>query len=528
MNLFQKLFFGKSKEPDYSPDSVTVRAEHDGTPDISDLGATALFSATGLGLAELPKNEKTAIEEYRRLAMTAEVDEAVQEIVNETFNIDQTYLAIKLSFAEQSKLSTSLQKKLDDVFFDVYHNLFDFDNQGAWLFKKFYVDGRLFIHKVIGKDQKRISSLRVIDTLQIRRLKNSHSDNNGLVDLSKEEIFYLYSPQQTNTNELWRTYSPIPDKILAFPDQAISYIDSGLVHWQDGYVVSHLSKAIVPFNNMKMMEDAMVIYRVIRSPSRRVFYVDVGDMPKAKGEQYLKDMMNQFKNRMTYDSRSGLIADRRNILSMLEDIWLPRKSNGRSTEVSTLEEGSNLGVTEDVEYCRDRFYRSLNVPRSRFNQEQNPFGLGRMTEITRDEYRFMKFIQSLRNRFIHVVEDVFRTELVLRGVIKDKEWKQLKKDFVWIFAEDNQFVQLKQSEILQNKLTTMQQVDSMVERYFSVEWALTNIMQFTESEIKDLKNQREQEQKDGTITDDNGVGDNTSDDDSKPEQPDTSDDEDNK
>lgn len=279
---------------------------------------------------------------------------------------------------------------------------------------------------------------------------------------------------------------------------------------------------------MKMMEDAMVIYRVIRSPSRRVFYVDVGDMPKAKGEQYLKDMMNQFKNRMTYDSRSGLIADRRNILSMLEDIWLPRKSNGRSTEVSTLEEGSNLGVTEDVEYCRDRFYRSLNVPRSRFNQEQNPFGLGRMTEITRDEYRFMKFIQSLRNRFIHVVEDVFRTELVLRGVIKDKEWKQLKKDFVWIFAEDNQFVQLKQSEILQNKLNTMQQVDSMVERYFSVEWALTNIMQFTEAEIKDLKKQREQEQKDGTITDDNGVDDNTNDNDSKPEQPDPTADEDNK
>jgi len=524
MNFFQKLFFGSPKEPEYQSDSVTVRAEHDGTVDISDSAATALFSSTGLGLADLPKNEKSAIEEYRRLAMTAEVDESIQEIVNESFNIDQTYMAIKLSFSEKSKLSVDIQKKLDEVFFDIYHNLFDFDNQGAWLFKKFYVDGRLFIHKVISKDQKRIASLRVIDALQIRRIRNSHADNNGLVDLSKEEIFYLYSPQQTNTTELWRTYSPIPDKIIAFPEQAISYIDSGLVHWQDGYVVSHLSKAIVPFNNMKMMEDAMVIYRVIRSPSRRVFYVDVGDMPKAKGEQYLKDMMNQFKNRMTYDSRSGLIADRRNILSMLEDIWLPRKSNGRSTEVSTLEEGSNLGVTEDVEYCRDRFYRSLNVPRSRFNQEQNPFGAGRMTEITRDEYRFMKFIQSLRNRFIHVIEDVFRTELVLRGVIKDKEWKQLKKDFVWIFVEDNQFVQLKQSEILQSKLNTMQQVDSMVERYFSVEWALTNIMQFTESEINQLKQQREQEQKDGTITDDNGVDDNNI----KPSQTDTAYDEDNK
>ena len=510
MNFLQKLFFGKEREPEYEKDSITVNAENDGTPDISNLGTTAMFSSMGLGLSELPATERAAIEEYRKLAMTSEVDEAVQEIVNESFNIDQTYMAIKLSFQEQTKLSAGIQKKLEEVFFDVYHDLFDFDSKGAWLFKKFYVDGRLFIHKVLSKDKKRIASLRVIDALQMRRLKNSYADNNGLVDLSKEEIFYLYSPARANTNELWSAYKPVPDKILAFPDQAIAYTDSGLVHWQDGYVVSHLSKAIVPYNNMKMMEDAMVIYRVIRSPSRRVFYVDVGDMPKAKGEQYLKDMMNQFKNRMTYDSKSGLITDRRNILSMLEDIWLPRKSNGRSTEVSTLEEGSNLGVTEDVEYCRDRFYRSLNVPRSRFGQEQNPFGVGRVTEITRDEYRFLKFIQGLRSRFLVVVEDVLRTELVLRGVIKDKEWKQLKKDIVWIFAEDNQFVQLKQSEILQNKLNIMQQVDSMVERYFSDEWAMRNIMQFTDAEIKELKQQREREQTDGTVTDTNGVSDNDS------------------
>lgn len=497
MNFFQKLFFGKPKDSDYASDSITVRAEHDGTPDISDIGASALFSASGLGLTDLPANEKSAIEEYRRIAMTAEVEEAIQEIVNESFNIDQTTMAIKLSFSPNTKLSASIQHKLQDAFYTVYHDLFDFDNKGAFLFRKFYVDGRLFIHKVLSKDKKRISSLRVIDALQIRRIKNSHSDNNGLVDLSKEEIFYLYSPKTTYKNELWSSYSAIPDKVLSFPDQAIAYIDSGLIHYQDGYVVSNLSKAIVPFNNMKMMEDAMVIYRVIRSPSRRVFYVDVGDMPKAKGEQYLKDMMNQFKNRMTYDSRSGLITDRRNILSMLEDIWLPRKSNGRSTEVSTLEEGNNLGVTDDVEYCKDRFYRSLNVPRSRFNQEQNPFGVGRLTEITRDEYRFLKFIQSLRNRFIVLIEDVFRTELVLRGVIKDSEWKHIKRDFIWVFAEDNQFVQLKQSEILQNKLNTMQQIDGMVDRYFSREWALKEVMQFTDAEIQEMQKQREQEADNG-------------------------------
>ena len=512
MGFWNKLFFGKPRDAEYTPDSITVRQENDGTTDISDVGANALFSTGGFGLAELPSNERAAIEEYRRLAMTAEVDEAVQEIVNETFNIEQSQMAIKLAFHEQTTLSRSIQKKIDDTFFDVYHQLFDFDSKGAWLFKKFYVDGRLFIHKVISKDKKRIAALRVIDALQMRRLRNTHSDNNGLVDLSKEEVFYLYSPQASNSAELFKSYNPVSDKLLMFPDQAVAYTDSGMVHWQDNYVVSYLSKAIVPYNNMKMMEDAMVIYRVIRSPSRRVFYVDVGDMPKAKGEQYLKDMMNQFKNRMTYDSRSGLVADRRNILSMLEDIWLPRKSNGRSTEVSTLDEGSNLGVTEDVEYCRDRFYRSLNVPRSRFNQEQNPFGVGRLTEITRDEYRFLKFIQHLRNRFIVVVEDVLRTELVLRGIIKDREWRNIKKDLMWIFSEDNQFVQLKQSEILQNKLNTMQQLDSMTERYFSVEWALRNVMQFNDNEIEELRKQREKEQDNGTITDTNGVADNSNND----------------
>ena len=194
MNFLQKLFFGKERESDYAPDSITVNAENDGTPDISNLGSTvtAMFSSTGLGLSELPPTERAAIEEYRKLAMTAEVDEAVQEIVNESFNIDQTYMAIKLSFQEQTKLSASIQKKLEEVFFDVYHDLFDFDSKGAWLFKKFYVDGRLFIHKVLSKDKKRIASLRVIDALQMRRLKNSYADNNGLVDLSKEEIFYLY------------------------------------------------------------------------------------------------------------------------------------------------------------------------------------------------------------------------------------------------------------------------------------------------------------------------------------------------
>lgn len=496
MSFLDKLFFPSEFKDEYKPDSITVQGDNDGTVDVSALGQ---FNQVGYWIAQLPTTEVEAIKEYRKLAMTAEVDEAVQEIVNESFNIDQQFPAIDLTFRPESKLSSSTQKKINDVYYRVYHDLFDFDNKGGWLFRKWYVDGRLFIHKVLDKNKKSIAKLQVMDALQVRRIKNSHSDDNGLIDLSKEEIMYFYVPQAKYMNEIWGTknYNMPSDKILMFPEQAIAYIDSGMVHYQDGYIVSQLSKTIVPYNNMKMMEDAMVIYRVIRSPSRRVFYVDVADMPKSKGEQYLKDMMNQFKNKMTYDANSGVIADRRNILSMLEDIWLPRKSNGRSTEVSTLEEGSNLGVTEDVEYCRDRFYRSLNVPRSRFNQEQNPFGAGRVTEISRDELRFQKFIQSLRNIFIGLIEDVLKTELILTRVISESDWKSVKRDLVWIFAEDNRFVEMKQNEILEDKLNALSQADGMVEKYFSIEWALKTIMHFNDNQIEEIRKQREGEQTNG-------------------------------
>lgn len=495
MNFFQKLFHTQPHEPEYKPDTITVQGENDGTFDVAkgDM-ASAMFSSAGIGVAELPQSEQESIKEYRRLAMTAEVDEAIQEIVNESFNISQNQEAIKMSFNPETELSKSVQESISEVWHDVYHKLFDFDNRGAIIFRKFYVDGRLFIHKVVSKDKKRIAKLQIVDALQMRRIKSTDADDNGLIDLSREEIVYFYNPIPSidANNALWEAgYRTKPSQLIAFPEQAIAYTDSGLTHYQRGYIVSHLSKAIVPYNNMKMMEDAMVVYRVIRAPSRRVFYVDVGDMQKAKGEAYLKDVMTRFKNKMVYDSETGLVADRRNIMSMLDDIWLPRKSNGRSTEVTTLDEGSNLGVTEDVEYCRERFYRSLNIPKSRFAQEQNPFGVGRVTEITRDEYRFHKFIQSQRNRFIVVIEDVLRTELVLRGIIKDKEWKAIRSELTWVFAEDSQFVQLKQSEILQNKLNTMQQIDGMVDRYFSRDWALRNIMQFTDAEIEQLELERE-------------------------------------
>lgn len=497
MSFLSKIFFGNEREPDAPKDSITIRPDNDGTIDIS--GFESSIPGGGINkvdmlIGKLPESERAAIQEYRSLAMNAEVDEAIQEIVNESFNITQDQKAISLEFQENSTLSAALQKKITEVYEYVYHDLFDFDSQGAYLFRKFYVDSRLFLHKVISKNKKSIIRLQVIDPLQIRRLKNTHADENGFVDLAKEDIMYVYVPEPKNIDKLWglKSTAAMPNVAIAFPKQSIAYIDSGLVHPSEGYIIGHLSKAIIPYNNMKTMEDSMVIYRVVRSPARRVFYVDVSNMPKNKGEQYIRDTMHKFKNKMVYDSNTGAVADRRHVISMLEDIWLPR-ANGRSTEVSMLDEGSNVGETADVEYCRNTFYRSLNVPRSRFNDEANPFGTSRLTEISRDEYRFLKFIQSLRNRFSNLIEDVLRTELELRGVINQSEWQDIKRNIAWVYAEDNQFVEMKKNEILNGKINTLSQVDGHSDKYFSKKWIMQNIMQFSDAETETLLKQIEDE-----------------------------------
>lgn len=493
MSFLSKLFFGSEQDKGVAKDSITVR-DHDGSVDIADYYANAPggLSNYDFFLASLPDGEKAAIEQYRRLAMNAEVDMALQEIVNESFNITQGQKAISLEFQESSKLSAALQAKILDAYEYVYHDLFDFDARGAWLFRKWYVDGRLFIHKVLSKDKKHIMKLRVIEPLQIRRIRNTHADEYGLVDISKEEVKYVFIRDNKQLDELWgfKANAAMPTSLVIFPEQSIAYIDSGLIHPSNGYIIGHLSKAIIPYNNMKMMEDSMVIYRVVRSPARRVFYVDVAQMPKAKGEQYLRDLMMKFKNKMVYDNESGAVVDKRQVISMLEDIWLPRGANGRSTEVSMLDEGTNVGETADVEYCRNTFYSSLNVPRSRFDENaNNPFSASRLTEINRDEYRFLKFIQSLRNRFSGLIEDVLRTELELRGIITTKEWKDIQRDIAWVYAEDNQFVQLKQSEILNNRISTLAQIDSLTDQYVSKEWALRHIMQFNDEQINELREQ---------------------------------------
>lgn len=503
---FLKEFISKFKsEADYPDKSMTVRGMNDGTVDVSndmlanyEDNASGHFSSLLYGLAELPETEKASIIKYRELSNTAEVDEAVSEIINETFTIDGATPAIKIDFKPESKFSKEFQTKINNAFDYVYNDLFQFNTTGRMLYRSWYIDSRLFLHKVLSKKGDTIVKLQQIDPMYIRRLKNTKQNEEGIIDLSKEDIFYTYIPKSINNynqnyDKFWNSNVNI-EKALLFKRESIAYADSGLLEPNQGYVISYLHKAIIPYNNMKMMEDAMVIYRVVRAPERRVFYIDVSNLPKTKAEEHLKDQMNRYKNKMTYDTKTGVVADRRNVLSMLEDIWLPRKANGRSTEVSTLDGSQNLGVIEDVEYCRERFYRSLNVPKSRFNQEQNSFHAGRVTEITRDEYRFLKFIQHMRSRFISIVEDVLKTELELRKVIgSETDWKNLKRDLIWVYSEDNNFVELKQNEILNNKIDTLGAVNPFLGQLFSREWAMKNIMKFTEAEIAEQQEQIKKE-----------------------------------
>ncbi len=494
MSWFTRIF-GNADLPDAKQQEViTVDSMPDGTTniDVDDTNVLGGFNILRQDIAALPQTEQVAIERYRKISIAAEIDDAINEIVNETFNVDGDTPAISLSFKPDTKLSVQIQEKITEAYKYVYHDLFDFDGTGKNLFRSWYIDSRLFLHKVVDEKGKTIKKLQQIDPLNMRRVRVTDTTQDGFVDLSKETIKYFYTPNQYRKN-LWTadwnstTYAEKKKNAAVFEHESIAYSDSGIVAADGNYIISHLHKAIVPYNNMKMMESAMVIYRVVRAPERRVFYVDIADLPKQRAEKYMNDLISKFKNKMVYDNATGETVDKRNMNSMLEDIWLPRRANGRSTEVSTLQGGQNVGVTEDVEYCRDIFYRALNVPRSRFSSEQNPFGSGRVTEITRDEARFLKFIESLRQRFMLVVEDVLRTELMLRNVIKAEDWKEILRDISWIYAEDNNLVELKQNEILSNRIEALNSMSNLVGTYFSSEWAMKNVMKMTDDDIKEMK-----------------------------------------
>jgi hypothetical protein len=456
-------------------------------------GSTGIIANQGgiIGYSEdltrLPTGEVELIKTYRDIAVTSDVDWALNEIRNEIFIFDvPEKKAIELSFSdsEENMLSRTMMDTIRDEYNYLY-DLLDFHRKGLDLFDRWYIDGRLFLQKVVNTKNLRSGIQRVtrIDPLKIKKIvEYPEADANGIYDLSKIKTYFIFS-------DIYDVQQYIPGQstntIKIISNDAITYVDSGIYDFNTGIALSYLWKMIVPYNNMKTMEEALLINRVVRSPERRVFYVGVGGLSKAKAEQYMQDLMSRFRNKLVYDTKSGTIVDRKNVLSMVEDYWLPRRE-GSGTEISTLQGAQNLGEIDDVNLFRKRFQQSTNVPLSRFREEPTSFTFGKTTDIDRDEYRFKKFLDKLRNRFVGIFEDLLKTQLLLKKIIVESDWDNIRQSIVWMYTEDNNFVLWKESEVLQSQIEILGSMDEYVGKYFGKKWALKRAMNLSDEDVDDM------------------------------------------
>ena len=485
-------FFGfeiKRKEKELG--AVTPPATDDGTYDISGGG----FYSTILDTDGRSRTEDDLIRRYRDIAIQPECDSAIEDIVSEAIASDERDMCVSVVL-DNLQVSATIKKRIKEEFERILQ-LLDFNNKAHDIFRRWYVDGRLFYHKVIDtkSPRKGIQQLRYIDPRKIKKVREVQTDKKGGVDVVKKfKEFYIYNQHGHQVNN---TSTGVK---LTF--DSISYCPSGLIDMHKGTVLSYLNKAIKPVNQLRMIEDSVVIYRISRAPERRIFYIDVGNLPKIKAEQYLKDVMNRYRNKLVYDASTGEIRDDRNHMSMLEDFWLPRREGGRGTEITTLPGGANLGEIDDITYFQRKLYRSLNVPISRLEAEQN-FSLGRSTEITRDELKFTKFVGKLRKKFSVIFNDLLRTQLILTGVIAEEEWKSMSEHIQFDFLQDNNFTELKNAELLKERLEMLSQVENYVGTYFSKEWVKKNVLHLTDDEIGEM-----QKQMDGEGDDNGEDGDN--------------------
>ena len=464
-----------------SSDGFTAPSSDDGTLDVVSGGG---HYASVLDMDGRDRNELDLIRRYRDIAQQPECDSAIEDIANESIVSDERGQSVSISL-DRLDLSPNIKSKIRDEFDEVLR-LLDFNAKGHDIFRRWYVDGRIYYHKIIDRKSPRkgIQEVRYIDPRKIKKVREQRKelDKKTGADMVKAiEDFYLYNDKG------WEQNTGTSSGIRITAD-SITYCPSGLVDMHKGTVLSYLTKAIKPVNQLRMIEDALVIYRISRAPERRIFYIDVGNLPKVKAEAYLKDVMNRYRNKLVYDARTGEIRDDRNHMSMLEDFWLPRREGGRGTEITTLPGGSNLGEIDDIKYFQNKLYRSLNVPISRLEAE-NSFSIGRSDNITRDELKFTKFVQKLRKKFTVLFMDMLRTQLILKGVIAEDEWPMIKEHLQFDFMQDGHFTELKNAEILQNRIDMLGQIESYVGTYFSKEYVRKHVLRMSDEEIEEIENQ---------------------------------------
>ena len=433
------------------------------------------------------KDNAELIMKYRGVAQHPEVDAAIEDIVNESISgsENESPVTINLDGVETSDKI----KKLINEEFDNITGMLNFSDLGHDIFRSWYVDGRLVHHLIVNESNLKagIQEIRPIDAVKVRKVKEvkyKKDDKTGAKIVDKTEEFYVF--QEKNQTQ---------SAVKLTPD-SVSYVTSGITAPTKKRVVSFLHKAIKPINQLRMMEDSLVIYRLARAPERRIFYIDVGNLPANKAEQHMKEIQTRYRNKLVYDASTGNLKDDRKHMSMLEDFWLPRREGGRGTEISTLPGGENLGQIDDIVYFQKRLYRSLNVPIGRLEQESQ-FSLGRSTEISRDEVKFQKFIDRLRRRFSGLFTTILKKQLILKQIITPEDWEQFKNDIQIDFVRDNHFTELKDSEILRERLSTMDQLSQYVGEYFSREWVMKSVMMMSDEDIEQMAKQVEAENSKG-------------------------------
>ena len=484
--LFGFTIQRSSKERD-GEKTFSIPTPDDGTVDVAGGG----FFGQILDTDGRERSDLDLIKRYRDIAQQAECDTAIEDIVNEGIVSNQNDQAIEISLDRlhyPDKIKRKIRTEFDEVL-----RLLNFEQKGHDIFRRWYVDGRIYYHKIIDtkNPRKGITELRYIDATKIKKVrevqKKVDPKHHGVEIAEKIDEYFVYNekgltgPGGVGSNQ----------GIKIAPD-AITYVPSGLIEGNGGRVLSYLHKAIKPVNQLRMIEDALVIYRISRAPERRIFYIDVGNLPKIKAEQYLKDVMNRYRNKLVYDANTGEIRDDRNHMSMLEDFWLPRREGGRGTEITTLPGGSNLGEIDDIQYFRTKLYRSLNVPISRLEAESG-FSLGRSTEITRDELKFTKFVQRIRKKFSPIFTDILKTQLLLKGIIASEDWPEIQEHIQYDYLADGHFAELKDAELLENRLNQLQTVEAYIGTFFSKEYVLKKVLRMTDSEIQEMRDQIKKE-----------------------------------
>lgn len=454
------------------------------------------YYGTYFDVEGVANTEEQLVKRYRDISMYADVDTAIEDIVNDSISNLDDEKPVEVN-TDDIKMSATVKKAIADEFVNVL-SLLDFNNRAQDYYRRWYIDGRIYFHKVVDKanPKKGLHDVRYVDPRKIKKVRDVKKEKDprtGVSMVKEVKEYFVYDDKGIANKPGQYKAGNANDKSLKISKDAITYIPSGLLDQDKNIPLSYLHKAIRPANQLRMMENAVVIYRITRAPERRVFYVDTGNLPTMKAEQYLKDVMNRYRNKLVYDGSTGEIRDDKKFMSMLEDFWMPRREGGRGTEIQTLPGGQNLGETGDVEYFQRKLYQALNVPMSRLEAQQSGINFGRSAEISRDELKFTKFIAKLRRRFSALFDDLLKTQLILKGVITEDDWPMIRDQIQYKYASDAYYTESKEQEILRSRIEVLNGMAQYVGQYFSKEYVQKEILKMSDDDVNLISKQIEGE-----------------------------------